>query len=140
MAAPATRRGWRGGTVRQLGQLEARVMTRVWTHRDPLTVRQVHDLLQDEHPVAYTTVLTVMDNLHGKGLLGRVRSGRAFLYSASLSREEYGAELMADVLAGSTNRSATLLRFVDHIPADEAADLRHALEARTRQDGGRTSV
>ncbi len=122
--------------MRHLGQLEARVMTRVWAH-DPLTVRQVHDLLQDEHPVAYTTVLTVMDNLHGKGLLSRVRSGRAFLYSAALSREEYGAELMADVLAGSANRSATLLRFVDHIAADEAADLKQALDARTDSDEGR---
>lgn len=123
--------------MRQLGQLEARVMARVWAHRDPLTVRQVHGLLEDEHPVAYTTVLTVMDNLHGKGLLGRVRSGRAFSYSASISREEYGAELMADVLADSANRSATLLRFVDHIPAEEAADLKRALEARTHPDGAR---
>ena len=121
--------------MRQLGQLEVRVMGRVWSGPGPLTVRDVHDLLKDEHPVAYTTVLTVMDNLHGKGLLTRVRSGRAFLYSAALTREQYGAELMADVLAGSANRSATLLRFVEHIDADEAAGLIDALDARAADPG-----
>ncbi len=104
-------------------------MDRVWRHTVPVTVRDVQGLLMDEHPVAYTTVLTVMDNLHSKDLLVRERSGRAFLYSAALTREQYGAEMMADVLAGSADRSATLLRFVEHIPAEEVAGLRDALDA-----------
>lgn len=105
-------------------------MDQVWGRRTPVAVRDVKDLLQDEHPVAYTTVMTVMDNLYGKGLLTRERVGRAFHYAAARTREEYGAELMAEVLASSSDRPATLLRFVENIPPDELEDLRAALDAR----------
>lgn len=117
--------------MRVLGRLEAKVMDVVWAETAPVAVRQVHEALQDTHPVAYTTVLTVMDNLHGKGMLERIRDGRAYLYTPIPSREDYGAELMADVLAGSADRAGTLLRFAEHIDGAEAAELRQALDARS---------
>ena len=120
--------------MRLLGHLEARVMEQVWRSGTPVAVRHVHDLLQSEHPVAYTTVLTVMDNLHSKGLLMRERVGRAYRYAAAQTREAYGAELMNQVLDTSADRSATLLRFVESIPPSEIDDLRAALEARELDD------
>ena len=38
--------------------------------------------------VAYTTVMTTMDRLFKKGLLGRKKVGRAFVYHAVATREE----------------------------------------------------
>ncbi|NEE08898.1 BlaI/MecI/CopY family transcriptional regulator, partial [Streptomyces sp. SID7499] len=52
---------------RQLGDLEDAVMTRVWQWNRPVTVREVLEDLQQERSIAYTTVMTVMDNLHQKG-------------------------------------------------------------------------
>jgi predicted transcriptional regulator len=40
-------------------------------------------------PRAYTTYMTVMRRLDGKGLLSRRRSGRADAYAPTLTREEY---------------------------------------------------
>jgi len=59
-----------------LGELERAVMAQLWSADGPLTVRDVHDHLERE--LAYTTVMTVMDNLHRKGQLQRQRDGRAW--------------------------------------------------------------
>ena len=114
-------------------------MDRLWAADGPLTVREVHESLQPERSNAYTTVLTVMDNLHRKGWLRRQLRGRAYLYEPLQSREVYTAELMREVLGQSTNRSATLLHFLGQLPASEAADLRKALadNTATPRDRGR---
>lgn len=113
--------------MRGLGQLEATVMERVWNAADPMTVRAVLESLQQDRQIAYTTVMTVMDNLHSKGFLTRERTGRAYAYRAARPREEYEAGLMEDVLAGSADRTATLLHFVEKISPDELAELRALL-------------
>lgn len=61
---------------RQLGDLEDAVMTRVWQWNRPVTVREVLEDLQQERSIAYTTVMTVMDNLHQKGWVRREVDGR----------------------------------------------------------------
>ena len=73
-----------------LHELEAEIMEEVWD-RDACTVRDVLNALngRSETPRAYTTVMTVMQRLDGKGLLQRERSGRRDVYVASLSRAEY---------------------------------------------------
>lgn len=81
-----------------------------------------------EKPLAYTTVMTVLDNLHRKGLVGREKDGRAFRYTASISREEHTADLMEGVLAGTADRGAALLHFVERMSPDELVQLREALE------------
>ena len=107
-----------------LGKLEATVMNIVWRATAPATVRDVVETLQRDRAIAYTTVMTVMDNLHSKGFLTRERVGRAYVYKATRAREQYEAELMEEVLASSSDRSATLLHFVEQISADELAELR----------------
>ncbi len=55
-------------------------MDRLWAWARPSTVREVLADLQRERSVAYTTVMTVMDNLHRKGILDRRADGRAYRY------------------------------------------------------------
>ena len=56
--------------MRQLGELEAVIMDRLWEWGRPALVREMVDDLHDERPLAYTTVMTVMENLHRKGGCG----------------------------------------------------------------------
>lgn len=121
-----------------LGPLEAVIMERLWAGGRPMAVREVLEELQRNRSVAYTTVMTVMDNLHRKGLLSRERVGRAYHYSAVQSREEHTAVLMGEVLAASGDRASALLHFVEQMPAEELARLREALEQR-RPDGSERS-
>ena len=107
-----------------LGQLEATVMACVWTAEAPVIVHDVVEAVQRDREIAYTTVMTVMDNLHSKGFLARERVGRTYVYRATRAREQYEAELMEEVLASSSDQSATLLRFVEQISPDALAELR----------------
>ncbi|MGV9317081.1 BlaI/MecI/CopY family transcriptional regulator, partial [Streptomyces sp. NPDC003691] len=80
----------------QLGDLEDAVMTRVWRLDRPVTVREVMLELRRERSIAYTTVMTVMDKVHRKGLLRRELDGRAYRYTAVATRADYAAGLMTE--------------------------------------------
>lgn len=117
-------------TVRQLGQLEAAVMSRLWDWGRPVAVREVLDDLAKERALAYTTVMTVLDNLHSKGLVSRSKDGRAFKYVPVLTREEHTAGLLQEVLSNSVDPGAALLHFVGTMSDREVDDLRSALHER----------
>jgi predicted transcriptional regulator len=101
-----------------------------------VTVRHVEQRLPG---YAYTTLLTVLDRLHAKGLVRRVKDGRAFRYVAVSSREEYTAELMREALAAASDRDAVLVHFAETVSPSEAAVLREALAGLDdREPDGRT--
>ena len=113
-------------------------MQRLWAAEEHLSVREVlEDLNADSsrgRRLAYTTVMTVMDNLHRKGVLDRETDGRAYRYTAARSREEYAADLIAAFLADAEDRTAPLLRFVERLTPAEVRRLRTALDpAATRR-------
>jgi predicted transcriptional regulator len=122
--------------MRGFGDLEALVMEHLWSLDSPTTVRAVLDDMETARPLAYTTVLTVMDNLHSKGFLARERSGRAYVYWTTRSRAEYAAELMGEALADSGDPSAALLRFVQQMPADDITRLRTLLRRTPKKKPG----
>jgi predicted transcriptional regulator len=122
--------------LRGLGELERAIMEIVWAADGPVTGRAVVDELTQERPVAYTTVLTVMDRLVRKGMLTRQRQARAHTYQAAKSRAAYTADLMASVLGSSNDQPAVLLHFVEQIPPDQAEALRAALDL-ARPNSGR---
>jgi predicted transcriptional regulator len=106
------------------GDLEAVIMHRVWDHGDPVTVRELFEELQRERVIAYTTVMTTMDNLHRKGWLARVKEGKAYRYTATASREEYSARLMREALDGGGDTQAVLSHFVAQMDGEESEVLR----------------
>lgn len=102
---------------------------------DGITVREVADAL-DGRELAYTTVMTVLDRLAGKGMVQREREGRAWRYRAAASREAYIAQLMLDALDLGGSRDAALVRFARSVTGTEAEVLRAALGAgATGHDG-----
>jgi predicted transcriptional regulator len=113
---------------RPFGDLEAAVMDALWAAERPLLVRDVVDALHPSRLLAYTTVMTVLDNLHRKGWLHRDRDGRAWRYRPALTRPCYTAGLMNAALATSDDRAGALAQFVDQIDAADAVTLAAALE------------
>jgi len=122
--------------VRGFGDLEAVIMHRVWEYGKPVTVRELFDDLSAERTIAYTTVMSTMDNLHRKGWLGRVKEGKAYRYTATASREEYSARLMREALDAGGNTEAVLSHFVAQIDSGESEALRSVLrKLRDRRRG-----
>src|SRR5271170_93436 len=113
-----------GGRMRGFGDLEAVVMHRVWAKDEPVTVRELFDELRRERVIAYTTVMSTMDNLHRKGWLARVKEGKAYRYTATASREEYSARLMREALDGGGDTQAVLSHFVAQMDGEESEALR----------------
>ena len=119
----------------KFGELEASVMERMWEADAPRSVRDVLEALQQDRDIAYTTVMTVMERLFRKGMLTRVEQGRAYLYSAAQSRADYAAEVMADALASTTDKAATLVHFAERMSVREAKQLLQALSERAAKRG-----
>ena len=67
------------GTKPGLGVRELAIMKVVWKLGDA-SVRDVYETLRKERPVAYTTVMSMMGTLEGKGYLKKRADGRAFRY------------------------------------------------------------
>src|SRR3954468_24540255 len=96
-----------------LGFLERELMEHVWK-LDAVSVSDVHEQLKGR--LAYTTVMTTLDRLYKKGILQRRKQGRAFIYSASVSREQFKQSLvkkaMNYLLAEHNTETAPLMAYL----------------------------
>ena len=117
--------------MRGFGELEAVVMDRVWEHGGPVTVRELFDELRRERAIAYTTVMSTMDNLHRKGWLARDKEGKAYRYTAVASREEYSAGLMREAMAEAGDTEAVLSHFIAQMDGEQSQVLRAVLDRLT---------
>ena len=113
--------------MREFGDLEMAIMDVMWSAERPFAVREVRERLDYNRPVAYTTVMTVMDILHRKGVLRRDKDGRAWRYWPAEAREEHDARLMAEALRSGGDERVTMQRFVEFVSADEMETLRSAI-------------
>ena len=113
--------------MREFGELESAIMDVVWASDRAYLVREVRERLSYNRPLAYTTVMTVMNILYGKGVLCREKQGRAWRYWPTESREEHDARLMAEVLRSGGNEHITMMRFVERVSDEERESLRNAV-------------
>lgn len=119
--------------MRPFGELEAAIMRDLWERAEPATVQDVLASLSTSRKLAYTTVMTVMDNLHRKGQVTREMSGRAWLYRPVRTQAQHAAALLQDVLAESADRQEVLMHFVADLDSDSVTQLRSAVESARRR-------
>jgi predicted transcriptional regulator len=115
--------------MRRFGELEAAIMECLWARTQPASVRDVLGELQTGKQLAYTTVMTVLDNLHRKRVVTREMNGRAWLYQPAYSQDEHTAMMLREVLGSSGDRQAALMHFVAELDSDAVADLTAAVKA-----------
>ncbi len=90
----ATSTGGQGTNLFKIGLLEVRIMRVVWELDGMATVRQVYEALRKERRIAYTTIMTVMNNLMKKKLLSQDKSKIAYVYTATWEQGEFLRELI----------------------------------------------
>lgn len=72
-----------------LGELEAAIMQLMWAV-DTATVREIFERLRaNGRALAYTTVMTVMGRLAGKGLLSRELTGKTHIYRVAQTEDQF---------------------------------------------------
>ncbi|RBM15277.1 penicillinase repressor [Prauserella sp. PE36] len=116
-----------------LGDLEGAVMDVLWRAQSPVKVRDVLETLSVNRKLAYTTVMTVLDNLHRKGWAERERDGKAYRYRPAFTREEAAVRALREALDASGNPRAALLHFANSASERETEILRAALAAKANR-------
>lgn len=86
-----------------LGKLERQVLEETWRMGE-VSVRDIHRIFEER--IAYTTLMTTLDRLFKKKLLDRRKDGRAFLYIAAISREDFERGIKEDVIDGLLGHGA----------------------------------
>ena len=118
---------------RAAGELEAAVLAVLRAAGSPLSAAEVRARLGGG--LAYTTVVTILARLHGKGVLGRCKDGRLFRYQPADDQAGLAARRLARMLDAEPDREKVLSRFVSGLsPADEEL-LRRTLGGDTRERG-----
>jgi len=118
-----------------LGSLERELLERMWALGREVTVRELQESLGGS--LAYTTLMTTMDRLFKKRLLGRRRDGRAFVYAPRITPDQLRQDVAADLIGSLLGQGAAAARpvmstFIDAV-GERDAKLLDELEALIRQ-------
>lgn len=87
-------------------ELELEILKVLW-QRGPATVKQVREALAPVRDLAYTSVMTMMTIMIGKGYLERKKDGRSFTYRAVYREEKASRNMLQDVVDRLFGGSAT---------------------------------
>lgn len=113
------------------GELEAAVLEALWDGGE-LSTPAVHERVGLPRGLAYTTVLTVLQRLHKKGLVQRREDGRAHVYAPALSRDDFARRRGQDLAAALSGLGeAGLVAFLAEAERLDPAAV-EALRARLR--------
>ncbi len=131
---PQWLKGPRGTPFTGLGSLEADILAIIW-ERERVTVRDVYETLRKQRKIAYTTVMTVINNLVKKKLLNQDRSGIAFVYTPAIAGNEVASTILDSVVdklfRGRSNVAVShLLGLKCDLDAKQTEELRHYAEER----------
>jgi BlaI family penicillinase repressor len=114
---------------------ELQILQVLWD-RGPSTVRDVHDALQEEKALGYTTVLKLMQIMTTKGLVRRNEDQRAHVYEAQQPAEKTKRQLAADMLERVFDGSARELMLhalaTQRSTRQEIEELRNLLDEHER--------
>lgn len=110
---------------RAAGELEAAVLAALQDAGLPLSPAEVLDRLGGG--LAYTTVVTILARLHGKGMLRRHKDGRSFRYAPTDDQAGLAARRLARMLDAEPDREGVLARFVSGLSGSDEELLRRVL-------------
>jgi predicted transcriptional regulator len=92
--------------------LELACLKALWSLQEG-KVRAVQEVVARSRPLAYTTIMTVLDRLVRKGKLNRRKVGRAFVYAPETSRDSMRRAALRELIEGYFDGSeAELLEFL----------------------------
>jgi predicted transcriptional regulator len=114
-----------GSPRRAAGELAAAALAVLQAADCSLTPGEVLDRLGGG--LSYSTVVTILSRLHAKGVLTRLRSGRAYSYTPVTDEPGLAARRMRGVLDAEADRAAVLARFVSELSAADVHLLRRML-------------
>ena len=117
--------------IRRLPDSELEVMQVIWDCTPPVSRSAIEAKLQDTHPMALTTLLTLLTRLSEKGFLIAEKAGRSKCYTPTVSRQDYLAaqsRRFLDKLCGGSLSAFANALCGSGLTKEELAELRDLLE------------
>jgi BlaI family transcriptional regulator, penicillinase repressor len=120
-------------------ELEMQVLGILW-EQGPRTARQVLDSLRDGKTRAYTTILTIMQVMHRKGLISRMPGeGLAHVYKSAVTRKQvfkpFFGKLVSKAFGGNPSAVLQQLLELKTIDADDLAEMKEMIEKSQAKKG-----
>ena len=117
--------------MKRLPDAELAVMQVLWAGNTPATRSELEETLRQSHPMATTTLLTLLSRLAEKGYVTITKNRRIPTYSPLVSREDYlaiqGRHFFRHLCGGDLSTFATALS-ESGLTREELATLRDLLE------------
>ena len=117
--------------IRRLPDAELEVMQALWACNMPAARSDIEEVLFKTHPMAMTTLLTLLTRLSDKGFISIEKNGRKSYYSPMVTREDYLASqsrsFFEKLCGGSLSIFANAL-CDSGLTKEELAELRALLE------------
>ena len=122
-------------TVKKMPDTELEVMQAIWACEAPVSRAEIDEILKEKHPMALTTLLTLLTRLAEKEFIKIEKEGRSSRYYPLVSQQEYLAQqsnrFLNKLCGGSLSVFATAL-CDSGLTKEELAELRSLLEQEER--------
>jgi BlaI family transcriptional regulator, penicillinase repressor len=119
-------------------ELELEILKVLW-QESPLAVRDVRARLELEagRPLAHSSVITMLNIMYRKGLVGRRKVGKAFVFAPKDAKAHVTGNIVRDVLARVFDDSpaAMVLNLIDtaDLDSDELAEIRKLIGRKAKE-------
>lgn len=124
-------------SIEDLGELQRTVLETIW-NLGQATVHDVRDQLKSQRKLAYTSVLTTLQNLEKSGWLKHRTQGRTYVYIPTRSRQQAGVgsvqKLIKSVFGGDALLMFQHLIEEDQLSAQQLKKLRQMIENKKKGD------
>ena len=117
--------------IRRLPDAEQEVMQAIWACQVPVARTDIENILFKEHPMAMTTLLTLLTRLSEKGFIAITKNGRRSYYTPLISQEDYLAsqsKTFFEKLCGRSISTFAAALCDSGLTKEEIAELRSLLE------------
>ena len=117
--------------IRRLPDAELEVMQAIWASTPPVARTDIEEILYQTHPMAMTTLLTLLTRLAEKGFITIEKNGRRSYYSPCISQKDYLAaqsKTFFEKLCGGNLSIFANALCGSGLSKDEIAELRTLLE------------
>lgn len=124
------------GSIPRPTEAELELLRILW-EKQPATVRDIYDTLNQERPSGYTTVLKLLQIMTTKGLVVRDEANRAHVYRAAMSQDAMQSTMLRDLstrlFSGSAAQLALHALAMDPASQNELDEIRALIESRRLQ-------
>lgn len=97
-----------GNTIPRPTESELELLRILW-EKQPATVREIYDALNEDRPSGYTTVLKLLQIMTAKGLVVRDEANRAHVYRSAMSQDAMQSKILRDLSVRLFSGSAAQL-------------------------------